>query len=145
MAYPTPKPGLVIRYSFLWADDAARGQEEGEKDRPCAVVVATTDAKGDLVVFVLPITHSQPADANLAVEIPPDTKRRLGLDDERSWIIVNELNRFTWPGPDLRMRVPGDPSSVAYGQLPARLFKKVIEKLDAAARTRRTRPVQRTS
>ena len=50
MAFPIPSPGLVIRYSFLWSDDAARGQEEGDKDRPCAVVVTTANDAGDTVV-----------------------------------------------------------------------------------------------
>jgi len=38
----------------------------------------------------------------LAVEISHETKRRLGLDDDRSWIVLTEANRFAWPGPDLR-------------------------------------------
>ena len=42
-----------------------------------------------------------PHDPEAAVEIPLATKMRLGLDDDRSWIILTEANRFTWPGPDL--------------------------------------------
>ena len=144
MAYPTPEPGLVIRYSFLWADDAARGQEEGDKDRPCAVVITRRTEAGDTIVTVLPVTHSPPRDPALAVEIPPATKQRLGLDDERSWIILSELNRFTWPGPDLRMRTPGDSTSVAYGELPGKLMNEVLGKLEAALRARLTRTVPRT-
>jgi hypothetical protein len=30
-------------------------------------------------------------------------KRHLGLDDEPSWIITTEVNRFVWPGPDIRV------------------------------------------
>ncbi|RWI14116.1 MAG: hypothetical protein EOQ92_29550 [Mesorhizobium sp.] len=33
MALPTPVPGLVIRYSYLWLAEHRRGQEEGVKDR----------------------------------------------------------------------------------------------------------------
>ena len=36
------------------------------------------------------------------IELPQQTKTRLGLDDERSWVIVSEANDFAWPGPDLR-------------------------------------------
>ena len=44
----------------------------------------------------------------------PDTvKRRLELDDERSWIVLTEANRFIWPGPDLRPSTPGDSASAA--------------------------------
>jgi len=45
-------------------------------------------------VTVLPISHTPPANPALAVEIPHETKRRLGLDDERSWIVLTEANRF---------------------------------------------------
>jgi hypothetical protein len=103
---PRPEPGLVIRYSYLWLREYREGREEGVKDRPCAVVLAVLDAEGDMRVTVLPITHSIPEDPSVGVEIPVETKKRLGLDAERSWIIVSEGNEFTWPGPDLRP-VPG--------------------------------------
>ena len=60
MSLPTPKPGLVIRYSYLWARERDKGREEGVKDRPCAVLLATTTEQGDLRVIVLPITHVPP-------------------------------------------------------------------------------------
>ena len=105
----------------------AGGQEEGVKDRPFAVVLLVKDEAGDDVVTVLPITHTPPSesDAALAVELPLDTKRRLGLDDDCSWVVLSEANRFVWPGPDLRMDRSGDPSSVVYGMLPERLFERV--------------------
>jgi hypothetical protein len=37
---PEPRPGLVIRYGFLWSHEAEAGAEEAAKDRPCAIVVA---------------------------------------------------------------------------------------------------------
>jgi hypothetical protein len=40
------------------------------------------------MVTVLPISHTPPADPELAVELPAATKRRLGLDDERSWVVL---------------------------------------------------------
>ncbi len=143
MAFPKPQPGLVIRYSFLWRAQAARGQDEGEKDRPCAVVLTTANDEGDTVVIVLPITHTPPRQPDLAVEIPASTKKRLGLDGERSWIVVTDANRFIWPGPDLRPRVPGDASSVAYGLLPAKLFIEVRDRLAAAIAARRAGAVTR--
>ena len=42
MPLPEPKPGLVIRYDYLWADDAAAGRDAG-KDRP-ACLIAASDA-----------------------------------------------------------------------------------------------------
>ena len=144
MSFPAPVPGLVIRYSFLWREAAARGAEEGSKDRPCAVVLVSEDKAGEKIVLVLPVTHSPPADPELAVEIPVETKRRLGLDDQRSWIIVTDANRFVWPGPDLRPGVRGDPSSVAYGPLPRGLFYEVREKFARAIERRLVGVVRRT-
>ena len=142
--YPTPKPGLVIRYAYLWRDEAVSGCEEGAKDRPCAIVLAVADQGGETVVTVAPITHSPPSDPDLAVEIAAATKARLGLDDARSWIIVSEVNRFVWPGPDLRPIRPGEPASVAYGFLPASLMARTRQALVTAYRARRASTVTRT-
>jgi hypothetical protein len=144
VAFPEPVPGLVISYSFLWAEEHRRGQEEGVKDRPCAVVLVTQDEDGERVVTVLPISHTPQADPTLAVEIPAAVKRRLKLDDERSWIVLSQANRFTWPGPDLRPVTPGDAASVAYGPLPFALFEKVRTKLIAAIRAKRTSVIPRS-
>jgi hypothetical protein len=35
-------------------------------------------------------------------------KRHLGLDEDRSWIVVSEGNEFAWPGYDLRKRARSD-------------------------------------
>jgi hypothetical protein len=75
----------------------------------------------------VPITHSEPRDPNVAVEIPLPVKRHLGLDSERSWVILDELNEFAWPGFDLRP-IKGDDGRVDYGLLPPRLFQRLIEK-----------------
>jgi hypothetical protein len=85
---------------------------------------------------VLPVTHSPPRDPALAVEIPFATKRRLGLDDERSWIVLTEANRFAWPGPDLRPDRPGDAASAVLGELPGNLFRNVRQKWLACAASR---------
>lgn len=125
MSLPAPKPGLVIRYSCLWAREHDEGREEGVKDRPCAVLLATRTDAGDLRVIVLPITHVAPRDGETAVEIPLPTKHRLGLDDDQSWVILTEGNAFTWPGPDLRFLSDRGQGSVALGFLPARLFDTI--------------------
>ncbi|WP_428536206.1 hypothetical protein [Rhodopila sp.] len=94
MPLPTPERGLVISYAYLWRSEHEQGREEGVKDRPCAIVLAVEDSPDGYLVTVLPITHSPPAIPEAAVEIPAATKRRLGLDDARSWIVVTEGNRF---------------------------------------------------
>ncbi len=133
-------PGLVIRYSYLGLREHAEGREEGEKDRPCAIILTVARESGPPKVTVLPVTHRMPADPTSAVEIPPATKQRLGLDPARSWIILEEGNDFIWPGPDLRA-VPGSsPSSASYGFLPPGLFKIVVERFLALAQHRRRVP-----
>ena len=126
MAFSEPKPGLVINYSFLWPDEADSGQDEGTKDRPCAIVLTADDENGERIILVVPITHTPPPDTSTAFEMPAATKARLGLDRRPSWIITDCLNRFIWPGPDIRPLKSGD---IAYGFLPKALTVKVIEQV----------------
>lgn len=83
------------------------------------------DEAGDTTVMVLPITHSPPANPADAIQIPAITTSRLGLDGERSWIVMTEANQFVWPGPDLRPISGRDRSTVGYGSLPPRFFAHV--------------------
>jgi hypothetical protein len=142
--FPEPAPALVIRYSYLWHGEFAQGRREGVKDRPCAIVAAVKRDGGRVRVVVLPVTHTPPDDPKGAVEIPLETKARLGLDSERSWIVVSEWNEFTWPGPDLRMVQDGDRRAGAYGFLPAKLFAKVREAFAEQVRADRVLRVTRT-
>jgi hypothetical protein len=124
--------GWVLRYAYLWDRQYREGREEGEKDRPCLVLaIVVADEDGKPIVRVLPITHSPPSDPADAVEIPRASHRRLGLDDERSWIVLTESNRFAWPGPDLR---PLDAPNGYCGPLPPRLFEEVKRRFVAIAR-----------
>jgi hypothetical protein len=93
-----PRPGEVIRYAYLWLDEARLGRSDGVRDRPCAVVMAVERRKGRVVVAVSPITRAQPAQGSAAIELPRDVKLRLGLDSDRSWVICSEINEFVWPG-----------------------------------------------
>jgi hypothetical protein len=132
-----PKPGEVIRYSYLWNSEFAGGQEEGLKDRPCAVIVSLQTQDGATELIVLPITHASPKQGATTIEIPFATKARLGLDEARSWIVLDEANRFVWPGPDIRPFQTPQGATISYGFLPPGLFKIVRDRflvLDAAAR-----------
>jgi hypothetical protein len=144
LSFPIPIPGMVIRYSYLWRDEFKKGREEGVKDRPCAIVAAVKREGGRRVVVVLPVTHSPPSSADAALEIPTAVKRRLGLDGERSWVMVNEANRFVWPGPDLRPAIRGDADSVIFGQLPSKMFVEIRTKFVSALRKGVARAVPRT-
>lgn len=144
MTLPVPHPGLVISYSYLWLDEQAQGREEGVKDRPCAIVVARRMEEGKTIVTVVPITHTPPRDLKAAMEIPSALKTHLGLDVERSWIVLSEYNEFLWPGPDLRPVKSGKHGDFAYGVLPPGFFKRMRDHLLALAAERRVRHVQRT-
>jgi hypothetical protein len=124
--------GWIFRYAYLWDWQHREGREEGDKDRPCLVLaIVATDEEGTSIVRVLPITHTPPANPADAIEVPAAVKARLRLDDERSWIVLIESNRFTWPGPDLR---PIDSDSGYYGALPPKLFTEVKRRFVAIAR-----------
>jgi hypothetical protein len=123
---PEPIPGLVIRYSFLWQSEFLSGRDEGIKDRPAAIIAAiVSGTEGQKRVLVLPITHSPPTDPKRAIELVSGVKRRLGLDDAPSWIVINEVNEFIWPGPDLRPVPSNHEGNAAYGFLPPGLFARV--------------------
>lgn len=114
-----PQAGMVLHYSFLWKHEAERGHDEGAKDRPVVVLVLL--AEGDEVV-VAPITTLPPEQGAPAIEVPARVRAHLGLDADQSWISIATLNRFVWPGPDLRS-VPGrNPSDALYGFLPQKLL-----------------------
>lgn len=138
MSWPPPQAGMLINYSYLWSGEADLGREEGVKDRPCAVVIAKKDEDGRLIVRVLPVTHRHPLQPDEAVEIPATVKRRLGLDEARSWIVLSELNVFPWPGPDVRPL--GKSGNPIYGFLPNNFFRHVLQQMAK----RRVRATKRT-
>jgi hypothetical protein len=62
MPIPTPEPGLVICYSYLWHHEHEAGREEGRKDRPGVIVLTVERPANDAtLVVVLPITHAPPS------------------------------------------------------------------------------------
>ena len=125
MTFPTPRPGLVIRCSFLWSHERDAGADEAAKDRPCAIVVAARRGEGsDIVVIVAPITHAPPDDPSASIGLPRSVANTLGLDAGDHWLRLAELNRFAWPGYDLRT-IPGRPGAYAYGMLPQPLFEQL--------------------
>ena len=141
MPLPEPVPGLVIRYDYLWRHEAKQGRIEASKYRPSVVVLSVTGKGTDKkVVWVAPITRRRPHDASAAIEIPNQVKQRLGLDAKKSWIIISEVNRFIWPGPDI---CPISQGQWAYGVLPHRLFQAILDRLKIYRDQRKTKQVQR--
>jgi hypothetical protein len=129
MPLPTPEPGLVVCYEFLWSRERQAGHEQGEKKRPSVVVIKTRTEAGQISVTVAPITHRSPRAGTHAIEIPPKVKQHLGLDGQRSWIVHDELNEFIWPGFDLYPVPGGRPGQFDYGFLPPALFEQIIKSI----------------
>jgi hypothetical protein len=143
LAIPTPEPGLVLNYAYLWHEEFRAGQEEGRKNRPTVIVLCATQSEDQAtIVTVLPITHAAPKNEREAVEIPPAIKKHLGLDDDRSWIIITEGNEFVWPGFDLR-KVPNK-DAYDYGFLPPRFFEKVRNAFVEFAKSRKVKSTLRS-
>ena len=96
MAFPEPEAGLVISYAYLWSNEFRRGKIEGLKNRPCAIVLVVEHESIGNKVTVAPITHTEPLTPDMALEIPPKVKAHLGLDTDRSWIILDDFDEFIW-------------------------------------------------
>ncbi len=134
MYFPDPLPGMVFQYSYLWVREHLQGQEEGRKDRPAVVVLATEIDDGHFVVTVAPVTTSSPGDRRNVLEIPPQTKQRLGLDHRQSFVVLTEVNRFRWPGSDA---TPVDSDRFHYGFLPTKTFDRMKARIMELAQERR--------
>ncbi len=143
MPLPVPHPGLVIGYSYLWRTEHVRGEEEGRKNRPCAIVATRRVAGETVIVTVFPVTHAAPENEEDGVELPPVLKQHLGLDEARSWVVVSEVNEFLWPGPDLRP-VSEKAGRFDYGVVPPKFLRKLQEAFFARLQKRSLTIVRRT-
>jgi hypothetical protein len=126
MPIPEPKPGLVIRYDYLWTHEAAAGRDQG-KERPACLVAGTDSLASPRFVVILPITHTPPDKNTVGVEIPAKVRQAIGLDDAPCWVIVSEHNVDEWPTGGLAP-VPGRPGVFSYGFIPPGLFGQVKTK-----------------
>ena len=141
MAIPDPEPGLVVHFNYLWSSEFDRGRLEARYPRPCAIVLSyRRTADGATIAMLAPITHSEPRPGDRAIEIPQAVKRQLGLDDLRSWVMVDEVNETTWPGYDLQTNLQGQ---YAYGFIPPTLFRRIKAEMMLALKASRLRRVPR--
>ena len=88
-----PSPGQVFDYHYLWKWQADRGETAGRKIRPSCVVIVVTNAAGQHVMFIAPITSKTPEKGRTALQIPETEARRANLDSNIPlWVILDELN-----------------------------------------------------
>jgi mRNA-degrading endonuclease toxin of MazEF toxin-antitoxin module len=139
-----PKPGLVVRYDYLWKEEQQIGIEDG-KHRPCAIVMTFAERPdGTRDVLLCAITHSPPGGNETCVEIPPAVAKHLGLDHEQSWIKTDQVNRLTWK----KDRIPhgivqARNGEWSFGMIPHRLGEQVFEQVREKARSRTIKTVDR--
>ena len=141
MALPDPKPGLVVRYDYLWSRQAAAGGDQG-KDRPACLVAASDSLTKPRYVVLLPITHSPPDAGAVGIEIPAKVKQAIGLDDAPSWVIVSEHNIDEWPNAGLSP-ISGKPGVFGYGFIPPGLFAQIKARFLELARQNKSGAVRR--
>lgn len=133
---PAARPGLVVRYEYLWRRQHLAGRTVAEKDRPACVVLSVSREDGERVV-ILPITTQPPPDREPAREIPQRVREHLGFPGgQRCWIVLSEANVDVLPSPDLRP-LPGSPGRFAYGLLPLRMVTELRAAVLEAIRRRR--------
>jgi len=107
------------------------------KDRPVVVVVAIQKRDHGTQILVVPVTTRPPREGDSSIEMPARVREHLGLGEERCWIVTDEYNLFTWPGPDIRPIRSSGGIEPRYGSIPAKLFEQVRAKIEAAARSGR--------
>jgi PemK-like, MazF-like toxin of type II toxin-antitoxin system len=113
------------------------------KDRPVVVVVAQLVVRDRIQLIVAPLTHSPPKNPRDAVEVPSNVKKQLGLDNERSWVVTNEINSFIWPGPDVRP-VKGGDGTPLLGAVPPQLLEMIKASILDHAASHRLKTTKRT-
>ena len=89
-----PKIGDIWRYPYLWKREADAGEEGGRKPRPTALAAVVPVTEKSTLLYLLPITGTEPTKGQDALEIPATEIRRAGLSEhKRLWIIFDEYNR----------------------------------------------------
>jgi hypothetical protein len=108
------------------------------------VVVAVQRRAHGTQLLVVPVTTRPPRPGDTYVEMPARVRKHLGLGEERCWVVTDEYNLFTWPGPDIRPIRGGSGTGPRYGSIPGKLFEQVRSSLEQTARAGRLKETQRT-
>lgn len=92
-----PTPGDIFSYPYLWHWQDQRGETEGRKPRPSCLALAVQNSQGETVLFIVPITSTEPDPQRAAILVPVLEARRANLDmDIPLWVIVDEVNTDIW-------------------------------------------------
>lgn len=124
-SWTEPQAGEIINYLYLWRHEYERGQEDGRKVRPC-MVVATYRNEGRLRVITVPLT-TRDYSPDFSIKLPPRLIDHLRLDI-RSRVVWNDINEFTWIGPDVRSGTDGN---CVIGAMPEKIYRQVAANIVA--------------
>lgn len=103
-----------------------------------ADLVGSTRVLRSAVETLLAALAKEVEDRGADVRSTCDRAVTVTVDGRRSWIVVDEGNRFVWPGYDLRP-VPGDATRYHYGFLPPSFFNDVLKAFAAWHRAAKPR------
>lgn len=87
---PFPSPGQILKFEYLYGDEYNDNFTDGEKVRPSMVLTANPTNN---IVMLMAITKTP---GYYKEKIPKEICISQNLDD-RSHILVNEVNRISWP------------------------------------------------
>ena len=107
MPLPKPTPGLVVRYSYLWREEHLKGQEEGVKDRPCAIIMVVTNENDDQTVTEQPkaAEETKPAETP-KVETPKYVDRPAAVNTATETPTNDSVKPVTAPVQKVARRKP---------------------------------------
>jgi len=132
MTLPTPRPGLVVGYDFLFREQADAGMENAGKPHPAAIILVVNEDV-QTRVSLLAISHSPPRSGEepYRLKLTSAECRQMGLDSGDHWVNLQDINAFDWPGYDLVRSAPG--GSYIYGTMRKATFVRIVDALRACA------------
>ena len=140
-----PKPGVVVYYDFLWKEESELGRQQGQKDRPCAIVLASEPREdGGRTILLCPITHAPIGEGETGLPMPPRVAQHLGLDDQPHFIKTHQINSLNWPERGLPYGlVPNKQGEWTCGEIPNALGQAIFEQIQENASNRQLQKVDR--
>lgn len=135
----TPAEGDIWRFPYLWLWQKARGESEGRKDRPVAVVLVIHQGESVSHLILLALTTTPPDKDRNALRLPRVEAQRVGLDGDRDqWVILDEYNHDI-----LQVSSRFSPAG-RIGHLSPSFLRVVRKAFEDSLRSGRARKVSRT-
>ena len=143
-----PPIGNLVAYEYLWLSQQ-NTREDGAKVYPVALIFAKKIIASVTLAYAVGMSHKPPVASETAIEVPRKLKRHLVMDEDTSWIYTDQLNEFTWSGPDLRpaewlSKLPSARDSCIIGALLTNWFALVKRDIIENLKLKRAHIIRRT-